>query len=99
MASLIRITNSYFSRLDRALRRSMSATCSIGPAERGHCCKVSMRTKSRRTKRPTQADVARLANVSQTTVSLVLNNDQIASVPPETRQRIREAMEALGYVP
>jgi LacI family transcriptional regulator len=58
-----------------------------------------MTTKSRRTKRPTQADVARLANVSQTTVSLVLNNDQIASVPPETRQRIREAMEALGYVP
>jgi LacI family transcriptional regulator len=58
-----------------------------------------MPTKSRHKKRPTQADVARLANVSQTTVSLVLNNESIASVPPETRQRIREAMEALGYVP
>jgi LacI family transcriptional regulator len=58
-----------------------------------------MPTKSRHKKRPTQADVARLANVSQTTVSLVLNNESITSVPPETRQRIREAMEALGYVP
>src|SRR5262245_20167086 len=77
----------------------MPATRSIGPVERGRSGKVFMTTKSRRTKRPTQADVARLANVSQTTVSLVLNNEQIASVPPETRQRIREAMETLGYVP
>src|SRR5258706_4857257 len=59
----------------------------------------AMATKPRPKKRPTQADVARLANVSQTTVSLVLNNESIASVPPETRQRIREAMDALGYVP
>jgi LacI family transcriptional regulator len=58
-----------------------------------------MTTKSRHRKRPTQADVARLANVSQTTVSLVLNNDSIASVPLETRRRIREAVESLGYVP
>jgi LacI family transcriptional regulator len=58
-----------------------------------------MTANSRRSKRPTQADVARLANVSQTTVSLVLNNGEIASVPPETRQRIREAMEQLGYIP
>src|SRR3954447_3471703 len=47
---------------------------------------------------PTQADVARLAGVSQTTVSQVLNNMTIA-VPAETRQRIRAAIEQLGYVP
>ena len=50
-------------------------------------------------KRPTQADVARLANVSHTTVSLVLNNGVSLSVPAETRQRVLDAIEALGYVP
>ncbi len=51
-----------------------------------------------RSRRPTQADVARLAGVSQTTVSHVLNNNAIA-VPPETRQRILDAVTELGYVP
>ena len=51
-----------------------------------------------RSRRPTQADVARLAGVSQTTVSHVLNNNAIA-VPPETRQRILDAVAELGYVP
>ncbi len=50
------------------------------------------------TKRPTQADVARLANVSQTAVSKILNgNDE--GIPEETRQRILGAMNQLGYVP
>jgi LacI family transcriptional regulator len=49
-------------------------------------------------KKPTQADVARLAGVSQTTVSLVLNNTD-ASIPAQTVDRIRDAMNQLGYVP
>lgn len=54
--------------------------------------------KIKRKKRPTQTDVAHLAGVSQTTVSQVLNNTDIA-VPTETRQRILQAMEELGYIP
>jgi LacI family transcriptional regulator len=50
-------------------------------------------------KRPTQADVARLANVSQALVSYVLNNNATISVPVETRQRILDAIRQLGYVP
>ncbi|MBI1259465.1 MAG: substrate-binding domain-containing protein [Chloroflexi bacterium] len=49
--------------------------------------------------RPTQADVARLANVSQTTVSYVLNGITTISVPEETRQRILAAAQTLNYVP
>ncbi|MCB0072086.1 MAG: LacI family DNA-binding transcriptional regulator [Caldilineaceae bacterium] len=50
-------------------------------------------------KRPTQQDVARLAGVSQATVSYVLNNRATVSVPPETRARVLAAMQELGYVP
>jgi LacI family transcriptional regulator len=52
-----------------------------------------------RTKRPTQADVARLAKVSQATVSYVLNGNPAISVPEVTRRRILTAVEELGYVP
>ena len=50
-------------------------------------------------KRPTQADVARLASVSQATVSYVLNDNSVISVPEVTRRRILDAVEELGYVP
>lgn len=50
-------------------------------------------------KRPTQADVARLAKVSQTTVSYVLNGNPAISVPEATRRRILDAVDELGYVP
>jgi len=52
-------------------------------------------------KRPTQADVARLAGVSTATVSYVINNLADGRVPisEETRQRVLEAIEALGYEP
>lgn len=52
-----------------------------------------------RKRRPTQADVARHAGVSQTTVSHVLNNNTAIAVPDETRRRILDAIEELGYVP
>jgi LacI family transcriptional regulator len=49
-------------------------------------------------KRPTQADVAQRAGVSQTTVSLVLNN-VVIGIPDETRQRILTIVHELDYVP
>ncbi len=50
-------------------------------------------------KRPTQADVAQRANVSQAMVSYVLNDNPAISIPAETRRRILDAVEELGYVP
>ncbi|MFO1208396.1 MAG: LacI family DNA-binding transcriptional regulator [Amaricoccus sp.] len=47
---------------------------------------------------PTMIDVAALAGVSQTTVSLVLNNAAGARLSTATRQRVREAARDLGYV-
>ncbi|MFN8451535.1 MAG: LacI family DNA-binding transcriptional regulator [Anaerolineae bacterium] len=50
-------------------------------------------------KKPTQADVARIAGVSQATVSIVLNNNADASIPADTVQRVWDAINQLGYVP
>ncbi|MEU8789577.1 LacI family DNA-binding transcriptional regulator [Streptomyces sp. NPDC048643] len=53
-----------------------------------------------RTSRPRQAEVARLAGVSQATVSLVLGGSkQGASISEETRQKVLDAVRSLGYVP
>ncbi len=49
--------------------------------------------------RSTQADVARLAGVSQAMVSYVVNGNLQVKIPEETRQRIIEAMEKLSYIP
>ena len=52
-------------------------------------------------KRPTQVDVARLAEVSTATVSYVVNGlaDGRVSISEETRQRVLAAVADLGYVP
>jgi LacI family transcriptional regulator len=52
-------------------------------------------------KRPTQKDVARRAGVSRSTVSYVLNDQKELKVPisDETRQRVMDAIEELGYEP
>ncbi|MGW4233431.1 LacI family DNA-binding transcriptional regulator [Streptomyces sp. NPDC004980] len=53
-----------------------------------------------RTGRPRQAEVARLAGVSQATVSLVLGGKkQGAAISEETRQNVLDAASRLGYVP
>ena len=52
-----------------------------------------------RQKRVTSADVAKLASVSRTTVSFVLNNAPNTQIPIETRQRVLEAARQLGYYP
>ena len=51
--------------------------------------------------RPTQVDVARRAGVSRATVSYVLNGLTDGRIPisDETRQRVVEAIEELGYEP
>ena len=46
---------------------------------------------------PTMIDVAAAAGVSQTTVSLVLNNALGARLSTATRQRVRDAARQLGY--
>lgn len=48
-------------------------------------------------KQPNIYDVAKLAEVSHQTVSRVLNNYQ--GMKPETRERVEQAMESLGYRP
>ena len=48
-------------------------------------------------KRPTISDVAVLAGVSKATVSRVVNN--VDFVEPDTKQRVLEAVKALGYRP
>ena len=52
-------------------------------------------------KRPTQADVAKLAGVSRATVSYVLNRRADGRIPitAETRQRVLKAADKLGYNP
>jgi len=48
---------------------------------------------------PTMTDVAKLAGVSQTTVSFVINNRQDIHIAEETKVRVWEAVEELGYRP
>ncbi len=51
------------------------------------------------TKRLTQHDIARLADVSQATVSLVLNGSETAArIPLETRARVQQVIRETGYV-
>jgi LacI family transcriptional regulator len=52
-----------------------------------------------KTKRPSMYDVARLAGVSQTTVSFVVNNVPDANIPAETRERVLAAVTTLGWRP
>lgn len=48
-------------------------------------------------RRPTQADVARLAGVHRTTVCMALKN--FPNIPESTRKRIREIAQKIGYAP
>lgn len=54
-----------------------------------------MTEKKARPRRVTMHDVARLAGVSQSTVSFVVNN--LPSVAPETRDRVNQAIQTLGF--
>lgn len=54
---------------------------------------------TRRSRRPTGADVARRAGLSRATVSYVLNNTPHQAIPEPTRQRVLAAAAELGYTP
>lgn len=58
-----------------------------------------MAKRSYKNKRPSMTDVARLAGVSRTTVSFVLNEVSHANIPEDTQKRVRDAVEQLGYRP
>lgn len=53
----------------------------------------------RPTKRTTSSDVARLAHVSRTTVSFILNNVPGVSISGATRKRVLDAARKLNYSP
>jgi LacI family transcriptional regulator len=55
------------------------------------------RERDQRAHRPSSWDIAREAGVSQSTVSRVLNNSP--RIGEATRQRVKRAMEKLGYSP
>jgi DNA-binding LacI/PurR family transcriptional regulator len=50
-------------------------------------------------KPPTSQDVAAAAGVSRATVSFVLNDKPNARIPEETRRRVLDAAQRLGYTP
>ena len=56
-------------------------------------------TNANRVKRPTSLDVARLAGVSHTTVSFVINDVTSAGISEETRARVLQAVAQLDYHP
>jgi LacI family transcriptional regulator len=51
----------------------------------------------RTSQRPTMTDVAKLAGVSQTTVSFVLNNVSSGNISEETKARVLQAVNQLKY--
>ena len=53
----------------------------------------------RAAKRTTSTDVAKLAHVSRTTVSFILNNVPGVSFPDDTRKRVFDAARKLNYSP
>lgn len=60
---------------------------------------MAARTDSTKRKSPSMYDVARVAGVSQTTVSFVVNNARTTTIPQETRDRVWAAVEELGWRP
>ena len=51
------------------------------------------------TRRPTQADIGRLAGVSKATVGFVLADRYDIAIPESTRQRVKRAATDIGYRP
>ena len=60
---------------------------------------MAAQSKSSKYKPPSMYDVARVAGVSQTTVSFIVNNVPNVNIPQETRDRVWAAVEELGWRP
>jgi len=58
-----------------------------------------MAEEARSNRRPSMSDVARLAGVSQTTVSFILNDTPGSNISADTRDRVWAAVEELDYRP
>src|SRR5436190_10960619 len=71
--------------------------CSGAYLTRSTLRKVKVVARKPPKRSPTMYDVARHAGVSQTTVSLVLNNIANHGIPEETSKRVWAAVKALGY--
>lgn len=60
---------------------------------------MAKQPKHSKQKRPSMYDVARLAGVSQTSVSFIVNNVPDTNIPQETRDRVWAAVKELGWRP
>jgi LacI family transcriptional regulator len=60
---------------------------------------MAQQPNAKKRKAPSMYDVARLAGVSQTTVSFVVNDTPDANIPQETRERVWAAVKELGWRP
>src|SRR5580700_6862345 len=82
---------------DRDARKSdpVSAAVTIGDDARVAATDENGARTSRR--KPTMTDVARIAGVSQTSVSLILNRMVGARISEATRDRVFEAAREIGY--
>lgn len=57
------------------------------------------KARRHKTKKPSAYDVAKLAGVSQTTVSFVLNDTPDSNIPDETKERVWAAIRELNWRP
>src|SRR5438067_8021131 len=83
---------------------ALPKSCPAGPESAIMSCQFtnsrSIRTsmsKPTRPRRPTMTDIAKLAGVSQSTVSLVINHMSGARVTKETRDAVLRIARELGY--
>ncbi len=60
---------------------------------------MANKTERSNMKKPSIQDVARLAGVSKTTVSFVVNSVPDTSIPQETRDRVWSAVKELNWRP
>jgi LacI family transcriptional regulator len=78
-----------------AIQISGAGQMGIGDSQRQG--KAKQAASAKRPRGPSMRDVATLADVSQTTVSLVLNRALGVRVAEQTRQRVFEAADKVGY--
>ncbi len=77
-------------------RTAVAAAAVESPAPRAGR-PATRRGKRQNLSRPTMTDVARIAGVSQSSVSLVLNEMTGARISAETRTKVRDAARKIGY--
>lgn len=78
-------------------RRASGRGRGLARREGGSDARVRARQPGARV--PTLADVARHAGVAKSTISRVMSGDRTLSIRDDTRQRILDSVEALGYRP